>query len=307
MKKVFSILLVFSMLFMLFSGVTVFAADLIAGNEVIDRATGPDSWTDFYLADRNNGFAEDYIMTGFSAYVARLSPFKFMVFAENEDVWEVVWESDEIIPTELGVYNGVIDPGVLIPAGCYVGLYYPENGAVLYSVTDVAFEENVLTRAVLFTDNENGEEFVDFYNSGDRIYSIQATGIMVPETEWLTPLANDNFRLNVKATLPVKFRLDGEFDDVKLMINDVEVEIDYKECEEDCDDFYMSLFKPTESGDYTATVLVNGTPVLTKDFVVFENMPNGNIKVQAKVKAEIKADEKTEVKAEVEAKIKGKK
>ena len=287
MRKFVSILVVIGLIMVMASGVS--AADIIAGNDVIDRPNGPDSWTNFYLADRNNGFLEDTIMTGFSAYVKRLSPFKFMVFTLNEDVWEIVYESEEILPTELGVYDGVVDPGVVVPAGSFVGLYYPTNGAIPFTVDDdegdVHFEGGVLTRAVLFTNNNDGPEFVDFYNSGDRIYSIQALGIMVPESGWLTPIAKEGYRMNVKSTLPVKFRLDGEFDDVKLMINDEEVEISLKDCKEDCD-FYMGLFRPSEPGEYTATVLVNGAPVLTKDFVVYEN-PTKNV-VQAKVKEKVK-------------------
>lgn len=291
MKKVISILVVFIMVFMFISGTIVSAADVIAGNDVIPRGSGPDSWTNFYLADRNNGFAEDYIMTGFSAYVARLSPFKFMVFSLNEDVWEIVYESEIVVPTELGVYNEVVDPGVVVPAGSFVGLYYPVNGAVPYDVTDVAFEYGVLTRAVLFTNNNNGPLFVDFYNSGDRMYSIQALGVMVPETGWLSPIHKEGYRLNVKATLPVKFRLDGEFDDVRLMVNDVEVGIDLKECEED-GDFYMGLYRPTEPGEYTATVLVNGAPVMTKDFTVYENGSNGNGQMKIKTTAKAKGKDK---------------
>jgi len=287
MRKVIAILVVIGLIMVMASG--VIAADVIAGNDVIDRPNGPDSWTNFYLADRNNGFVEDTIMTGFSAYVKRLSPFKFMVFTQNEDVWEIVYESEEIVPTELGVYNGVVDPGVVVPAGSFVGLYYPTNGAVPFTVDDdegdVHFEGGVLTRAVLFTNNDDGPEFVDFYNSGDRIYSIQALGIMVPESGWLTPIAKEGYRMNVKSTLPVKFRLEGEFEDVKLMINEEEVVISLKDCEEDCD-FYMGLFRPSEPGEYTATVLVNGAPVLTKDFVVYEN-PSKNT-VKAKIKAKVK-------------------
>jgi len=287
MRKVIAILVVIGLIMVMASG--VIAADVIAGNDVIDRPNGPDSWTNFYLADRNNGFVEDTIMTGFSAYVKRLSPFKFMVFTQNDDVWEIVYESEEIVPTELGVYNGVVDPGVVVPAGSFVGLYYPTNGAVPFTVDDdegdVHFEGGVLTRAVLFTNNDDGPEFVDFYNSGDRIYSIQALGIMVPESGWLTPIAKEGYRMNVKSTLPVKFRLEGEFEDVKLMINEEEVVISLKDCEEDCD-FYMGLFRPSEPGEYTATVLVNGAPVLTKDFVVYEN-PSKNT-VKAKIKAKVK-------------------
>lgn len=151
---------------------------VIAGNAVIPRDYGPDSWSNFYLMDRNNGFSEDSVMTGFSVYVGRLSPFEFMVYAENGDGWEVVYRSGVITPAEMGEYSTAIDPEC-IPAGSYVGLYYPTNGAVPYSRGDTHFEWNTLDRVVLFT-NQGGTE-VDFLHSGDREYSLAAYGFSVAD------------------------------------------------------------------------------------------------------------------------------
>lgn len=288
MKKLISIVLVLVLVLGLMT-MTASAEDpMIAGNDVIERANGPDSWTNFYLADGNNPFVEDSVMTGFSAYVARLSPFKFMVFTKVEDVWEVVFESELVEPTELGIYTAELDPAVFVSEGSLIGLFYPTNGAIPYTAGDPHFEYTTISHSVLFTNQNDGPglegdspEVVMFSNSGNRIYSIQALGFAAPESGWLTPIAKDGYMMNVKSTLPIKFRLEGEFEDVKLMVNDVEVEIVLKENEED-GDFYMGLFRTDEPGEYTAIVLVNGAPVLSKEFAVYEVASKA--KTQAKIK-----------------------
>ncbi|MBN2182534.1 MAG: hypothetical protein JW715_11530 [Sedimentisphaerales bacterium] len=163
--------------------VAIAAPGVIAGNDVIDRTSGPDSWANFYLMDRNNGFSEDSFMTGFSVYIkeknSEINPFEFLVYAETIGGWEVVYRSGVITPVSTGVYNETIDP-VYIPAGSYVGLYYPEQGAVPYTNGPLVFSSG-LSLVTLFT-AQGGEE-VDFLYSDDRTYSIAAIGYAVSEYE----------------------------------------------------------------------------------------------------------------------------
>ena len=163
--------------------------DIIAGNDVIDRDYGPDSWSNFYLMDQNNGFDDDSVMTAFSVYVGRTRPFHFVVYNDAGEGWEVVYDSGAIVPTEVSVlYTQDITP-VCVPAGSYVGLYYPEDGAVPYSRGETHFEWNTLERVVLFTDQGGSE--VDFLHSGDRVYSIAAHGFSVDD--WDLDYAGDLF------------------------------------------------------------------------------------------------------------------
>jgi hypothetical protein len=66
----------------LLSGVAVADPGVIAGNDVIDRTNGPDSWQNFYLMDRNSDFSENSIMTGFCAYIklkdGEINPFEWV-------------------------------------------------------------------------------------------------------------------------------------------------------------------------------------------------------------------------------------
>lgn len=121
----------------------------------------------------------------------------------------------------------------------------------------------------------DGPEFVDFYNSGDRMYSIEALGYVgLPTIEWLPPISLDNFVLNENATLPIKFSLGGAFVDVTLVVNGEPIEIKYQ-CDEECGDFYMGLFRPPSSGNQTVQILVNGILIEQMSFEVFEVVANG--------------------------------
>jgi len=184
-KKLLPALLIAVMILGLLPAVAAAETTTLAGNDVVDRGAGPDSWTNFCLVDRNNGFSQDSIMTGFSVYVDRTSPFHFMVYQEVTEGWQVLYDSGLQTPTTLGVYTKSITP-LWIPAGSFVGLYYPTNGAVPYTKNEPAFEYDVLTNVVLFTDNNAGN-VVNFLNSGDRVYSIAALGwVAMPADHDLT-------------------------------------------------------------------------------------------------------------------------
>lgn len=158
------------LVFGLMPGVAGASPGVLAGNDVIDREY-TDSWKNFYIIDSNNGFSKDSYISEFSVYISQKRPFKFMVYQKVDEVWTVVYEGDEITPTDTGVNTYTIDP-TFIPAGSYVGLYFGNQGGAVPFDIEGPFLINNLEASVLFTNQ--GAESTNFLYSSERTYSVQA-------------------------------------------------------------------------------------------------------------------------------------
>jgi hypothetical protein len=125
---------------------------------------------------------------------------------------------------------------------------------------------------------------------------------------WRPPLSLPKFKLNVNATLPIKFWLDGCTEEKlrgdmspKLMVtgptdldayDSVEVEVPlhigtggYQ---------YIGHFRPEAPGTYTAVVQIDGLPQMAIDFVVVGAVKeNGKANDKAEAKEERKANKVT--------------
>ncbi len=75
-------------------------ANLVAGNDVIDRVTSSgDSWTDFYLVDTTNPFNADGRATEWKIYAGKLVPVQLVLYRNTASVWSVVGTSTVENPT----------------------------------------------------------------------------------------------------------------------------------------------------------------------------------------------------------------
>jgi len=91
--------------------------------------------------------------------------------------------------------------------------------------------------------------------------------------KWLPPISLDNFSLNINATLPMKFTLNSYYEDVQLIVKELESEGIVVELKHNYDEekgnSYMGHFRPLSEGNYIAQVLINGEVVMDKEFEVY--------------------------------------
>lgn len=146
------------------------------GNAVIDRPLA-DTARDIYLVDTNNSVNVNGNLTTWQIWAKNTLPAQLVIYRRNGTAWSVVGKSDIKTPV-VGANSFILDNPIQVQAGDFVGLYYPKQGSVAFTLNGPDnLGPNNLTGSVLQTGDGSGvNSATNFALSSNRIYSLSVRG-----------------------------------------------------------------------------------------------------------------------------------
>jgi hypothetical protein len=145
---------------------------VVGGNPVLDREYA-DTNENFSIVDTRQPFIGSGFLTHWEIWAENDAPVQLLIYRQDEDILSIVGQSDPEVPVP--GYNR-FDVGrvkIMVEAGDYIGMYFPDEGSVSFSTLD-GNPGNGNPGGATFVSGSGTGQTNDFFYRGDRVYSIRA-------------------------------------------------------------------------------------------------------------------------------------
>jgi hypothetical protein len=158
------------------------AAGFLTGGNAITSRPLLDFFRNFSIVDKNNAINLTGEVTSWDIYAGATTPVELEIFRQTGPTSYILVGSGPLVTPVLGANHFDLPTPISVQAGDLVGYYTQDAGVAEYQLDAPGvnnFGPGNLTGTMLFTADNSGPG-ANFFESSNRTYSIDVTGIAAP-------------------------------------------------------------------------------------------------------------------------------